>query len=574
MVLKRAVTLGNLLVQAGLVTEEQVQAGLAEQARTHERIGEILRRLAKLTDAQVQSALGQQLGLDQFQPTKNPSDPTALDLVPVEFARRHNLLPIRLQPDALVVAMVDPLDVEARDHLEGLAHRHHVRLKIHIAQAGELATAREALYAQMSGNRQVNQLIDLVADELGSADADADLDEDSAQRRAEEAGVVSLVDKIIGQALQERATDIHIEPLEGSLVIRYRVDGILQDALRPPLAVYTGVVSRIKILAKMDIAERRMTQDGRLTHRVDGREIDIRVSLIPTIHGEKLVLRLLDKSSFNFKLMDLGFSDADYRTLKTAIHHPHGMILLSGPTGSGKTTTLYASLLELHDNTLNITTIEDPVEYQIARISQVQLNARKQVTFPNALRAFLRQDPDVIMLGEIRDLETAEIAIKAALTGHLVFSTIHANDAPSTAVRLIAMGVEPFMSASALTLVAAQRLIRRNCPHCLEEYRPTDEVLATLADPELRLDAMPAFRRGAGCPACKGRGYSGRVAIVELMSLNADLREAIAGGAPAGAIRKVALANGMVPLRRAGLAKVRDGISTVEEVLRVCLSDD
>ena len=421
----------------------------------------------------------------------------------------------------------------------------------------------------------MNQLIELVVDELGDeGDEEEAGDEDEAQKRAEDAGIVNLVNRIFAQAIQERATDIHIEPLEHGLVIRFRVDGILQDALSPPLAVYTGVVSRIKILAHMDIAERRMTQDGRLTHRGAGREIDIRVSAIPTIHGEKLVLRLLDKSNFDYKLVDLGFSEGDYRTITEAIHHPHGMILLSGPTGSGKTTTLYASLLELHDNSLNITTVEDPVEYQIDRINQVQLNPRKKVTFASALRAFLRQDPDVIMLGEIRDQETAEISIRAALTGHLVFSTIHANDAPSTAVRLIAMGVEPFMSASALTLVAAQRLIRRNCPHCLEEYRPTDEVLAAIEDPSFGDESAPVFRRGAGCAACKDRGYLGRVAIVELMSLTAPLRQAIASGEPASSIRRLAMADGMVPLRQAGLRKVREGVSTVEEVLRVCLSDD
>jgi type IV pilus assembly protein PilB len=347
----------------------------------------------------------------------------------------------------------------------------------------------------------------------------------------------------------------------------------LTDAVSPPRAVFTGVVSRIKILADMDIAERRMAQDGRFTHRVDGREVDVRVSAIPTIHGEKLVLRLLDKTNFDFSLRELGFSEEDYRDFREAIHNPYGMILLSGPTGSGKTTTLYASLLELRDETLNITTIEDPVEYQIGRINQVQVNARKQMTFAQSLRSFLRQDPDVIMVGEIRDRETAEIAVRAALTGHMVFSTIHANDAPATATRLLSMGVEPFMAASALTMVAAQRLVRRTCQHCTEEYRPTDEVLLAL-ESDLRDLGPVRFQRGTGCEVCRGRGYHGRIAIVEKMVLSRGLRQLIAAQEPATAIRELALSEGMTTLRRGGLEKAAAGLTTVEEVLRVCLADD
>jgi type II secretory ATPase GspE/PulE/Tfp pilus assembly ATPase PilB-like protein len=405
-----------------------------------------------------------------------------------------------------------------------------------------------------------------VVDEIGDS-FDDDTDADDAELRAEHAGIVNLVDQIIAQALQERATDIHIEPQEHSLIIRYRVDGLLDHALSPPRAVYTGTISRIKILADMDIAERRAAQDGRFTHRMPGHEVDVRVSAIPTIHGEKLVLRLLDKSGFNLNLPDLGFSTTDHQAFTKAIHQPFGMVLLSGPTGSGKTTTLYASLLELKNDTMNITTVEDPVEYQIAGINQVQVNERKNVTFATALRSFLRQDPDCIMVGEIRDHDTADIAIRAALTGHMVFSTIHANDAPSTATRLVSMGAEPFMAASALTLVAAQRLVRRVCAECAEACEPREELLMALG-----IDATPTdrFVRGAGCAECSGRGYAGRVAIIERMSLTSGLRRLIGENRPTDEIRALALEEGLVTLRDNGIQKARDGVTTLDEVLRVC----
>ena len=312
-----------------------------------------------------------------------------------------------------------------------------------------------------------------------------------------------------------------------------------------------------------------------MTYKESGREVDIRVSAIPAIHGEKLVMRLLDKTGFNFSLQALGLSEADIRDFQRCIRKPYGMILLSGPTGSGKTTTLYSSLMELRGEELNITTIEDPVEYQIERMNQVQVNNRKNVTFANALRSFLRQDPDVIMVGEIRDSETAEIAIRAALTGHMVFSTIHANDAPSTATRLVSMGTESFMAASAMTLVAAQRLVRRNCSHCLEEYEPKKEVLMALGlDADRDEGAAPVYRRGAGCVACKGRGYQGRLAVIELLILSHDLRQLIANGRPAGEIRELAIKEGMRTLQTVGMEKVEAGLTSVEEVLRVCVSDD
>jgi type II secretory ATPase GspE/PulE/Tfp pilus assembly ATPase PilB-like protein len=335
-----------------------------------------------------------------------------------------------------------------------------------------------------------------------------------------------------------------------------------------------GLSSRVKILANMDIAERRAPQDGRFTVRSNGREVDVRVSSVPTIHGEKLVLRLLDKGGFNFALTDLGFSQSDYEAFLESIRQPHGMILLSGPTGSGKTTTLYASILELWDEARNFMTVEDPVEYHISSVNQVQVNPRKNLTFANALRSFLRQDPDTIMVGEIRDTDTAELAVRAALTGHMVFSTIHANDAPSTAVRLLSMGAEPFQAASALTLVAAQRLVRRNCIHCLEDYSPPEDLLLLVQNTleEESLGNRP-FKRGKGCAECKGRGYRGRIAIIEMMRMTTDLRQMVAQNRPADELRKASTDAGMRTLRRSGFEKALDGVTTVEEVLRVCLAD-
>jgi len=572
----RDAQLGSYLLREGLVSRAQIDEALAEQAGTRQRLGEILTRRGWISEENVLDALSDQLGYRRFDPARDAVEPAALDLVSIEFARRHGVLPVRTDDRFLRVAMSDPLDVEALDHLRRIARRVDRELEVLLAPSDVLERARENNYGLVEGNRNVTQLIDRVVDEIAQeTPADEDLDEEEAQRRAQEAGIVNLVDQVIAQALQERATDIHVEPQETGLLIRYRVDGMLYDALTPPRAVYMGTMSRIKVLANMDIAERRTAQDGRFSYRRNGREVDIRVSVIPTIHGEKAVLRLLDKGNFNFSLRDLGFSEADYELFRAAIRNPYGMVLLSGPTGSGKTTTLYASLLELRNETQNILTVEDPVEYQMPRINQVQVNERKQVTFANALRSFLRQDPDVIMVGEIRDRDTAEIAIRAALTGHMVFSTIHANDAPTTATRLVSMGAEPFMAASALTLVAAQRLVRRNCRHCLEEYEPPEEMLLAL---EASLDrngqAPIRFVRGRGCAACKQRGYLGRVAIVERMSLTPGLRQLIATSRPAGEIRELALQEGMVTLRNSGLEKVREGMTTLEEILRVCLSDE
>jgi type IV pilus assembly protein PilB len=567
--------IGNILVREGVISRDQLAAALDEQEVTRERLGEILSRRGLVREEELSVALSSQLGWDRFDPSRQEVDNAVVELVPLEVARRHNILPCQMDDQTLTAAMIDPLDIEARDYLARIAARHNRRLVLLLGSREDLDKAREVSFGMIEGSRQVTRIIDRVVDEAQDALPGAsERERQAAQSKAEEAAVVELVNEIIDQALQERATDIHIEPYDDQVFVRYRVDGLLSDSIVLPRAVSTGTVSRIKILANMDIAERRMAQDGRFSHRTSTRDVDIRVSGVPTIHGEKLVLRLLDKSNFSFTLRDLGFSEEDYAAFQKAIRQPHGLILLSGPTGSGKTTTLYCSLLELRDEATNITTVEDPVEYQIDRINQVQVNPRKQVTFANALRSFLRQDPEGIMVGEVRDGETADIAVRAALTGHLVFSTIHANDAPSTVTRLLSMGTEPFMAASAISLVAAQRLVRRNCRRCLTEYKPDPETLLALGLGSSSSGSRFPFLRGEGCAACRGRGYDGRLAIIERMSLNQELRQLVAEGKPAAAVRELALQQGMNSLRQSGLRKVREGQTTVEEVLRVCASDD
>ena len=564
--------LGRLLIRDGVITPEQLESALAEQRTTRERLGEILCRRGDIRPEDLASALARQLGHGRFEPAKEAVDPAALELIPAEMAQRMHVLPVRLEETAFVVAMADPLDVEAIDQLRQIAERAQKLLKILVGTPAAIAESSAQHYASVERNRDVHFLIEKV---VGEARATTAADEgESLHEHAQDAGIVRLVDSILQQAIQERATDVHVEPTEKGLLVRFRVDGLLYDTLTPPREVFLGCVSRIKILANMDIAESRVPQDGRFSFHGGARDVDIRVSSVPTIHGEKVVLRLLEQSSRKLSLQDLGFPAVEYDRFLRAIRNPHGMILLSGPTGSGKTTTLYAGLQEVRGESINIMTVEDPVEYQIDRVNQVQVNERKKVTFAHALRSFLRQDPDVIMVGEIRDSETADIAVRAALTGHLVLSSIHANDAPSTVARLISMDVEPFMTASALTLVASQRLVRRICPDCVTTHEPGPELLLAAGVNRADWAGNLAFRHGAGCASCKGRGYQGRVAIVEVMHLSPTIRMMVADRRTATEIREVALAEGMHTLKENGLAKAIEGVTTLDEVVRVSLRDE
>ncbi|MDP6669876.1 MAG: GspE/PulE family protein [Candidatus Krumholzibacteria bacterium] len=563
--------LGEILVREGLISPSRLLELLVEEKEVPEHLEELLLRKGVLGPEELLDALACHFDYGRFDPLKHPVENAALELVPVEFSRRHQLLPLSADSETLHVAMRYPVDREALEHLRRMIRSSGRVVRIHLARAEIIEEHLESSYRQIEQTRNLSRLIDRVACESKGVFASAEAaEEEEAQRSAEEASIVRLVSQVIEQAIDEGATDIHVEPGEKGLLVRFRVDGILYDAHRLPASVTMGASSRIKILSEMDIAERRTPQDGRFSYRKGDRSVDIRASVIPTVHGEKAVLRLLDKGRASYSLRELGLGEEDYRDFLKAIRQPYGMILLSGPTGSGKTTTLYAGLSELDCESLNISTIEDPVEYQMNRINQVQVNKKKDLGFANALRAFLRQDPDVVMVGEIRDRETAEIAVRAALTGHMVFSTIHANDAPSTALRLASMGSDSFMTASALSLVIAQRLLRRNCPHCLEDYTPSGEILSAAGAPK----GKQGFQRGKGCPHCKERRFAGRVAIVEKLAITPEIRQMIAENRPASEIRSLAISQGMKTLKQNGMEKALRGETTPEEVLRVCLSEE
>ncbi|HEX9900925.1 MAG TPA: GspE/PulE family protein, partial [Candidatus Methylomirabilis sp.] len=538
--------LGGLLLQAGLISKEQLAHALHEQLQTQERLGEILVRRALVSEESILNTLSTQLGVPRFVPGTVTISPEAIAAVPRDVAAKYNVLPLEIRNGEITVAMVDPLNLDALDDLRVITGK---TVRPLIGAMHAIKQTREVQYERQAGSQDIESALQQATIILGDdTPSEEELNEEEAKKRSEDAPIINLVNQIISQAVNEGATDIHVEPQDRHLLIRYRVDGLLYDAIRPPRSLYTGVITRIKILSDMDIAERRAPQAGRFSVKTGGEEVDVRVSGIPTIHGEKIVMRLLKKTSFDFRLNSLGFEEGDLKLFREAIRQPYGMVLLSGPTGSGKSTTLYAGIQELRDSTVNIMTVEDPVEYQMPGINQVQVNERKGVTFAAALRTFLRQDPDVMMVGEIRDGETAEIAVRAAMTGHMVFSTIHANDAPSTAVRLVAAGAEPFQAASALTLVAAQRLVRKICPHCVEPAVPSDDMqLIFRLTPQDIAEAQ--FMHGRGCAECKQRGFRGRIAIVELMTVTKQISELIANKASADAVRTAALAQNMQTLK-------------------------
>ncbi len=562
--------IGELLIEAKKATREQIEHALREQKNSGKPLGAILVEQGILTEPDLIRFLSEQLSIPILDPTKVRPDPQVAFLIPRTVADRHNVLPLARENGDLVVAMADPLDLVALDDIRS-ATQSPIR-KI-IGRPSDIERLRERVYREQEGTRTIMDAMDKAAVEISRREsAEEDLDTDEAVRKAEDAPVVELVKSVITQAIFERATDIHVEPAEQAVTIRFRVDGLLYDAVTPPKGLATGLLTRIKILANMDIAERRKPQDGRFSVRFKGKEVDVRVSTLPCLHGEKAVLRLLDKTSFDLDLTKLGFEEDMIRVFRRAIHQPYGMVILSGPTGAGKSTTLYAALGEVKSAALNVTTIEDPIEYMIPRINQVQVNPRKELTFATALRFIMRQDPDVIMVGEIRDRETAEMAVRSAMTGHIVFSTVHANDAPSTATRLLTMGVEPFQAASALSLVVAQRLVRRICPHCRVEVSPPEEKLLGLGLATSR-EKPEHYFEGKGCQECRMRKYIGRVAIFEMLEVDAEVKELIAQHAPAQAIAEVAKRRDMRTLRESGLRKVAAGTTTVDEVLRVCLQE-
>jgi type IV pilus assembly protein PilB len=567
-------SLGSLLVENKVITQEQIEKALDRQRKKGGLLGDIIVEMGLASETQVLTALAQQLNIPHLTPDDVIIDPEIIRLVPERMARQRMVIPISLDDNALTVAMVNPFDIIAIDDLRTITN---LKINTAIISKSGLETLINRFYGANGPESSLEDVLKDVSEthlELKrELDDEREVNLERLREQVEEAPIVKLVDYIISNAINERASDIHIEPQEARLSIRYRIDGVLHDIISPAKPLQMAIVSRIKIMSNMDIAERRLPQDGRFTIKQGFREVDLRVSTLPTVFGEKVVMRLLEKGALSLDIDSLGFGDSQLRIFRDYISKPHGMVLLTGPTGSGKTTTLYSALTEIKSTQTNIVTVEDPVEYQIKGIYQVQANPKIGLTFANGLRYILRQDPDIIMVGEIRDLETAEMAIRSALTGHLVFSTLHTNDAVGTIVRLINMGVEPYLVCSSLSLAVAQRLVRKICPHCKESYRPTKEMSRSLGiegKPEKDL----LFHRGKGCHRCKGTGHYGRTAICEMLEMKAQVRNTILNGADIEGMSNVAIELGMTTLRESGLQKVKDGVTTPEEVLRVTIEED
>ena len=554
--------LGEILITANLISKEQLNQALEEQRKNGGQLGNILVKLGFVKEADIVEALGKQLNIPYASLTKGllkPDPHQELDkLVPEEVAREYCLIPLSKHLNSLTVAFADPLDLVVQDNLRRITK---CEINPVIASRKDIEQALDDFY----GKKDLLQEIIAQTRKTGEkVKKKEELDLNELVKKAEEAPVIRLVNLLIQQAIEERASDIHIEPLEEGMSIRYRIDGALYKISPPDESLLPAMVSRIKILSKLDIAERRLPQDGGFSMTVKGRRIDTRVSTVPTVNGEKVVIRILDKARIPLDLKQLGFEPDDLEKFTNAINQPYGLIFLTGPTGSGKTTTLYAALNQINSPHKNLTTVEDPVEYHLPGINQVQVKPGIGLTFASGLRAFLRQDPDVMMVGEVRDLETAEICIQAALTGHLVFSTLHTNDAPGAISRLIDIGVEPFLISASLLLVVAQRLVRRLCPECKEAYEPTAEEREKVG-----LTNGEKIYRAKGCEKCHFTGYKGRIAIHEMMSINDELRQLISQGKPDNIIKEVAQKNGMMTLQESGFRKVREGITSLEEVLAV-----
>jgi len=556
---RRRVRLAQLLLDAGHITDLQLEQALQLHHATGERVGRVLVRMGAASQDVVAQAVADQLGLEfvHIQAITVPGE--MLMMLPENIMRRYQVLPIRLEGDVLVVGMIDPLDVVALDDIRRILDRDLISAVI--TEDGFLETVN--LYPLLSNS------MDQVIQEIRPSDVGEDEPGlDKLREIVDEAPVVRLVDLILLQAARQGASDIHVEPQETQVRIRYRIDGSLYHMMTAPRHVRAAAVSRIKIMANMDIAERRLPQDGRIELRIDGREIDVRVSTIPTVFGEKVVMRILDKRAALVGIDRLGLVGDDNQRFESLVMKPYGIILITGPTGSGKTTTLYAILNRLNKTAVNIITIEDPVEYQLAGISQVQINPKAGLTFANGLRSFLRQDPDIIMVGEIRDEETARIAIHAALTGHLVLSTLHTNDASGAVTRMVDMGIEPFLVSSSVIGVVAQRLIRVLCTRCRESYVPPAEVIARygLAGPD---EPAPTLYRAKGCEACNNIGYKGRIGLFEIMVMDDDVRTLVVKEVASDVIKRAGVAAGMRTLQQDGISKVLNGMTSLEEMLRV-----
>jgi type IV pilus assembly protein PilB len=555
--LKKTKQLGEVLLDEGLITQDQLGTALAEQQRLGRSLGRVLIDLGLIREPDLVSALARKIGLNFVDLGEYQIDPSAASLIPEQVARRYRALPIGYEDSMLIVAMSDPANVFALDDIRTITGK---QVKPVVATAADVDQA-------IRRYGQLDQSVEDISAEAASKAEEKTADLTQVEAAMEEAPIVRLVNLLITQAVTDRASDIHLEPSEGDIRIRYRIDGVLHEVMRSPKNIQNALISRLKVMADINIAERRVPQDGRVGLVVGGRAVDLRVATLPTVYGEKVVLRILDKTSVLLRLEDLGFLEGPYRRFEGAFRKPYGTVLATGPTGSGKSTSLYATLNIINTPDRNIITIEDPVEYRLPGVNQIQVNVKAGLTFASALRSILRADPDVILVGEIRDRETALIAMEAALTGHLVLSTLHTNDAASAVTRLIEMGVEAYLVASALDCVVAQRLARKLCERCREEYEPTEAELEGAGVPPD--SGIERLFRPVGCPACGKTGFRGRVGLYEVMLVTEEIEKLTVERISSEDIRKVAMDQGMITLRQDGLEKVRMGLTSLEEVFRV-----
>jgi len=566
-----AARLGEILVKENLITQEQLKQALEYQKQHSGRLGTCLVKMGLVTDDEVTAVLSRQYGVPSINLKYYEVDPAVVKLIPQETAVRYQIVPLSRVGSTLTIAMTDPTNVFAMDDIKFMTG---FTVEPVVASESAITEAIGKFYGEVASVQELDKVMkDLAGEEtdLELQAEEAEMDLASLEKAAEEAPIIKLVNLILTDSVKRGASDIHIEPYEKELRVRFRIDGMLQTVMNPPLKLKDAITSRLKIMSKLDISEKRLPQDGRIMIKFtkDGKkkELDFRVSTVPTLFGEKIVMRLLDKENLRLDMTKLGFEQESLTKFEKAILRPYGMVLVTGPTGSGKTNTLYSSIARLNQPDTNIMTAEDPVEFQLPGINQVQMKEQIGLNFAAALRAFLRQDPNIILVGEIRDFETAEIAVKAALTGHLVLSTLHTNDAPSTVSRLMNMGIEPFLVATSVNLICAQRLIRRVCTGCKEQAEVPEQALVDIGFSPEEARGIKVMK-GKGCATCNNSGYKGRVGLYEVMEITDELRELILVGASALELKKKAIEGGMISLRRSGLAKIAAGVAGIEEVVR------
>jgi type IV pilus assembly protein PilB len=563
--------LGELLIKAGKVTQAQLNEALALQRESGGRVGTNLVKLGHLTERELVESLSQHFRVPSADLSGMEIDESVLKIIPADLARKYTILPVGKTGATITVAMIDPTNVFAMDDVKFMTG---YKVEPIVASETAIRMAIDRYYGSAHAielKKVMENLTEETAGDLEVLDDEEDLDLSTLEEESEQAPVVKLVNIILTDAIKRGASDIHIEPYEKDYRVRYRIDGLLYETMRPPVKLREAITSRVKIMAKLDIAEKRLPQDGRIKikAKIEGKskDLDYRVSVLPTLFGEKIVMRLLDKDKLMLDMTKLGFEVESLRKFEAAIMKPYGMVLVTGPTGSGKTNTLYSALQRINTTEVNIMTAEDPVEFNLGGINQVQMREQIGLNFAAALRSFLRQDPNIILVGEIRDFETAEVAIKAAMTGHLVLSTLHTNDAPSSISRLMNMGIEPFLVATSVHLIVAQRLVRRICSFCKEPFEMPPPALVEVGFSEAESRTLKLFR-GRGCDRCTQTGYKGRVGLYEVLEIDDELRELVLSGGSAYEIRQKAIQNGLVTLRGSGLQKIRDGMTSVEEVVR------